>query len=306
MVKFSIIIPVYNVELYLRECIDSVLVQTCADWEAICVNDGSTDGSLTILQTYAAKDKRIRIVNQTNGGLSAARNAGIRVAKGEYIFLLDSDDWIVPDALERLNRHIDGQDLVCFSGQKYIEEDKTYREPDKLQPATYTSGMAYYNANALQSRDFPFVCTVLRLYRRAYLEEHNLRFTEGIYHEDNMFTPIACYYAQKVTVIPDSLYIYRIRPQSIMTTFNPKRATDMTMIANTLAQFFTTKSGFDKTIIYRAITHHFQMVLDYPRAFVVENVLPQLDWHLYRTVSRTKLRHRWNYMKYRMKYLLKK
>lgn len=305
MVKFSIIIPVYNVEAYLRDCLDSVLAQTCADWEAVCVNDGSTDRSLTILKEYAAKDKRIRIVDQTNGGLSAARNAGIRVAQGEYIILLDSDDWIVPDALERLNMHIDGQDLLCFSGQKYFEADKTYREPDKLVPATYSSGMDYYNANALLSRDFPFVCTVLRLYRRAYLEENNLRFTEGIYHEDNMFTPIVCYYARKVTIIPDSLYIYRIRPQSIMTTVNAKRVTDMTVIANTIAQFFTTNSGSEKSIIYRAITHHYQIVLNHPKAFVKENVLPILNWQLYRTVSRTKLRHRWNYMKYRMKYLLK-
>lgn len=305
MPKFSIIIPVYNVEAYLRDCLDSVLAQTCADWEAVCVNDGSTDRSLTILKEYAARDKRIRIVDQANGGLSAARNAGIRVAQGEYIFLLDSDDWIVPDALARLNKHIDGQDLLCFSGQKYFEADKIYRDPDKLQPATYSSGMDYYNANALLSRDFPFVCTVLRLYRRAYLEENNLRFTEGIYHEDNMFTPFVCYYAQKVSVIPDSLYIYRIRPESIMTTFRPKRMTDMVQISNSLAAFFAAKNNFDKTIIYRAITHAYQVVLANSPDLVRKYALPTLNWCLYHTVSRTKLRHRYNYIKFRLKYLLK-
>lgn len=304
MPKFSIIIPVYNVESYLRDCLDSVLAQTCADWEAVCVNDGSTDHSLSILKEYAAKDKRIRIVDQANGGLSAARNAGIKVAKGEYIFLLDSDDWIVPDALERLNNHIDGQDLLCFSGQKYMEADKTYREPDQLQPATYASGMDYYNANALLSRDFPFVCTVLRLYRRAYLEENNLRFTEGIYHEDNMFTPFVCFYAKKVTVIPDSLYIYRIRPQSIMTTFNSKRIVDMTMISNTLVDFFSHQPGIDKTIVFRAATHAYQIVLSNPPEQVRKYVLPTLDWHLYFKASRTKLRHRYNFIKLRLKYIL--
>lgn len=302
MPKFSIIIPVYNVEQYLQDCLDNVLAQTCAAWEAVCVNDGSTDDSLSILKQYAAKDQRIRIIDQPNRGLSAARNAGIKAAKGEYIVLLDSDDWIVQNALERLNMHIDGQDLICFSGQKYLEADQTYREPDKLQPATYTSGMAYYNANALQSRDFPFVCTVLRLYRRIYLEENNLLFTEGIYHEDNMFTPMACYYAQKVSVIPDGLYIYRIRPESIMTTFRPKRMTDMVQISNSLAAFFAAKNNFDKTIIYRAITHAYQVVLANSPDLVRKYALPTLNWCLYHTVSRTKLRHRYNYMKYRLKY----
>lgn len=303
MPRFSIIIPVYNVRQYLRDCLDSVLAQTCTDWEAVCVNDGSMDDSLSILTEYAAKDKRIRIIDQPNGGLSAARNSGIKAAEGEYIFLLDSDDWIVPDALERLTNHLDGQDMLCFSGRKFIEADGTYHQPDVLLPATYSSGMDYYNANALVSRDFPFVCTVLRLYRREYLHTNNLFFTPGIYHEDNMFTPIACYHAAKVTVIPDNLYIYRIRPESIMTTFRPKRMTDMVWISNTLASFFISAQGFDKTIIYRAITHAYQAVLANSSDLVRKHALPTLDWHLYRTVSRTKLRHRYNYIKYRLKYL---
>ena len=303
--KFSLIIPVYNVRQYLRDCLDSVLAQTCTDWEAVCVNDGSTDDSPSILREYAAKDTRIRIIDQSNGGLSAARNVGIKAAKGEYIFLLDSDDWIVPDALERLNRHLDGQDMLCFSGRKFIEADGTYHQPDVLQPATYSSGMDYYNANALASRDFPFVCTVLRLYRREYLHTNNLFFTPGIYHEDNMFTPIACYHAAKVTVIPDNLYIYRIRPESIMTTFRPKRMTDMVWISNTLASFFISAQGFDKTIIYRAITHAYQVVLANSPDLVRKYALPTLNWCLYHTVSRTKLRHRYNYIKFRLKYLLK-
>ena len=303
--KFSLIIPVYNVRQYLRDCLDSVLAQTCTDWEAVCVNDGSTDDSPSILREYAAKDTRIRIIDQSNGGLSAARNVGIKAAKGEYIFLLDSDDWIVPDALERLNRHLDGQDMLCFSGRKFIEADGTYHQPDVLQPATYSSGMDYYNANALASRDFPFVCTVLRLYRREYLHTNNVFFTPGIYHEDNMFTPIACYHAAKVTVIPDNLYIYRIRPESIMTTFRPKRMTDMVWISNTLASFFISAQGFDKTIIYRAITHAYQVVLANSPDLVRKYALPTLNWCLYHTVSRTKLRHRYNYIKFRLKYLLK-
>lgn len=296
---FSIIIPVYNVEAYLRECLDSVLAQTCADWEAICVNDGSTDCSLAILQEYASKEPRVHIIDQPNKGLSAARNAGIHAAKGEYIFLLDSDDWIVPDALERLSKRINGQDMICFAGQKYNEQDQTYMPSDVLTPAIYSNGMAYYNENALKSYAFPFVCAVLRLYKRDFLLANNLFFTEGIYHEDNMFTPQACYYAHQVTVMSDALYIYRVRPESIMTSFHPKRVADKVLIANSLATFFANVSNYESTTTFRAITHLYQSVLSPSTA---KYALPTLDWQLYHRVSRTKLRHRFNFLKNRIRY----
>ena len=302
MPKFSIIIPVYNVEAYLRDCLNSVLAQTYADWEAICINDGSTDGSLAILQEYASKEPRMHIIDQSNRGLSAARNIGIKAANGDYIFLLDSDDWIVPDALERLSKRINGQDLICFTGQKYNEQDQTYMPSDVLTPAIYSNGMTYYYANALKSYAFPFVCAVLRLYRRAFLQAQNLSFKEGIYHEDNLFTPIACYYARKVTVIPDSLYVYRIRVNSIMTKAEPKRLSDLVLVANSLAAFFVSKKIKDTAIFYRAITHHYQVALSNPYALVRQYVLPEMDWELYYQVSRTKLRHRLNYLKYRIFY----
>ena len=91
--KISLIIPVYNVEKFLRECLDSVVNQTMRDIEIICINDGSTDGSLDILKKYAAKDDRIIVINQTNGWLSAARNSGLKIARGEYIQFVDSDDY---------------------------------------------------------------------------------------------------------------------------------------------------------------------------------------------------------------------
>ena len=86
---FSIIIPVYKVEKFLRECLDSVIGQTFQEWEAVCINDGSTDGSATVLEEYAAKDRRFRVINQPNGGLSAARNAGMKAVKGEHVLFLD-------------------------------------------------------------------------------------------------------------------------------------------------------------------------------------------------------------------------
>jgi glycosyltransferase involved in cell wall biosynthesis len=291
---FSIIIPIYNVEKYLSECLDSVLNQTCCDWEAICVNDGSTDKSSDILERYAARDPRFKVVTQPNGGLSSARNAGLKAAKGEYVIFLDSDDWLELNALEVLASRISSEDMLCFSGRRFFESEGSYHPADELPERHYQSGMDYYNDNALMSRDFAFVCVVLRAYRRAYLEENGLHFKEGIFHEDNLFTPLACYHAHKVTTINECLYNYRVRNESITTTINPQRLMDLMGTANELAAFFVPKKGFDKTVVFRAITHHYQVVFS---EMMDKEVAGKLcHWKLYRTVSRTKLRHRFNYV----------
>lgn len=298
--KFSVIIPVYNVEYYLKACLDSVLNQTFEDWEAICVNDGSTDNSATILEEYSHKDGRFKVVNQPNGGLSAARNTGLKAAAGEYVLFLDSDDWIEDNALEILSNDLDDEDMLCFSGRRYYEHEGLYHEADLLKERSYVSGMDYYNENALQSRDFAFVCVVLRAYRRTFLIENCLWFKEGIYHEDNLFTPIACYYAKKVRQVSDCLYDYRVRANSITTTGNVKRLRDLTGTANSLASFFIPKQGFDKTVIYRAITHHYQAVFAKASKGERKELKLLCDWTMYRKVSRTKLRHRLNYLKNRV------
>lgn len=298
--RISVIIPVYNVERYLRDCLDSVLNQAFADWEAICVNDGSTDGSAAILEAYSAKDNRFRIITQPNGGLSAARNAGMKEAKGDYIFFLDSDDWLESDALETLARNLDGEDMLCFSGRRYFEETGSCHAADQLQEKAYSSGMAYYNENALLHRDFAFVCVVLRLYRRRFLLDNDLYFKEGIYHEDNLFTPIVCCFAQKVKVLNACLYDYRVRSNSIMAKSNAKWLYDVLETANFLATYFIHKQGFDKTTVYQSITQHYQVVFAGASKEEKKGLKRQCDWRLYRKVSRTKLRHRWNYLKNRI------
>lgn len=295
--KFSIIIPVYNVEDYLHQCLDSVLCQDFSDWEAVCVNDGSTDGSAAILEDYVAKDARFRLVTQPNGGLSAARNAGLDAAQGEYILFLDSDDWLVENALKVLSTNLSGEDMLCFSGRRFFEKTHGFNPSDLLKNGDYQSGMDYYNENALLPRDFAFVCVVLRAYRRTFLMDNGLRFKEGILHEDNLFTPLACYYAHEVRVVNACLYNYRVRVNSITNTFDMKRLTDLMETANELAAFFIPKKGFDKTVVYRAITHYYQVAfVEAPKG--ERQTLKRLcDWGLYRKVSRTKLRHRWNYLK---------
>jgi glycosyltransferase involved in cell wall biosynthesis len=250
--KISVIIPVYNVEQYLRECLDSVITQSYNDYEVICINDGSTDGSMAILQEYAKKYPRISLIDQANKGLSAARNAGIHAATGDCICLLDSDDYLEPDSLDILAKNTNDEDLICFNGRRFFEDGRT-EEPDKGISAEFSKGWDYYKQYALVSRKFHFVCTVLRMYRRNFLLKNNLMFSEGIFHEDNLFTPIACYYAQKVKIIPDCLYVYRIRKGSITQEIKVKRLFDMIYIANSLSTFFITKHDIEKMVVYREI-----------------------------------------------------
>lgn len=250
--KFSIVIPVFNVKNYLRACLDSVLNQTYTDYEVICVNDGSTDNSLSILVEYRKRYSQIIVINQQNKGLSGARNTGIKAAKGDYIFFLDSDDWIETTTLKILAEKQSGEDLVCFNGRRYFE-DGTTEEPDTGIEENNLTGWEYYNKYALVSRKFHFVCTVLRIYRRDFLLQHKLFFEEGILHEDNLFTPIACYYAKIVKVIPDCLYVYRIREGSIMQTINVQRLYDLITVANKLSDFFIPIKNIDKRQLYREI-----------------------------------------------------
>jgi glycosyltransferase involved in cell wall biosynthesis len=252
MPQFTVIIPVYNVSSYLRDCLDSVLAQSFTDYEVICINDGSTDESGDILNEYSRVNRNIKVIHQENKGLSAARNAGMKAAHGEYIFFLDSDDWLVPNALEILKKEANGEDIICFNGRRYFE-DGSLEVPDEGITESNLSGWDYYNQYALKPRKFHFVCTVLRIYRREFLLQYQLFFEEGIYHEDNLFTPIACYYAKSVKVIPDILYVYRIRANSITQNFDSKRILDIVKVANKLAEFFIPINNLDKTTVYREI-----------------------------------------------------
>ena len=297
--RFSIIIPVYNVEPYLKDCLDSVLSQTFGDWEAICVDDGSTDDSAAILEEYEEKDNRVKAIKQKNAGTAAARNAGLHAATGEYIFFLDSDDWLETNALHTLADSLNDEDVLCFSGRRYIEATGKYHPADVLQKKYYLSGMEYYNENALLPRDFAFVCVVLRVYRREFLMREKLFFAEDNSYEDNLWVPMMLYYAQTVKVIPDSLYVYRFREGSKMHNHSLERKKDLLEVANRLAQFFIPKEDINKTIVYRSITHHYQVAFVNASKKEKQVLKQQCDWRRYKTVSHTKIRHRINFLKNR-------
>ena len=164
--KISIIIPIFNVENYLAKCLDSIINQTLMDIEIICVNDGSNDNSVDILNTYAQRDKRITIINKANGGLSSARNAGIRVANGEYICFLDSDDYFEFNACERLYIEIlEGHaDIIVFGANIFPQNPwPDYWLFDNLSPRTIMYNGFVKEALFKEKGATPFVLSLIHI-----------------------------------------------------------------------------------------------------------------------------------------------
>lgn len=220
----SIIVPVYNIFGCVEACIKSILAQRSPHWEMILVDDGSTDGSGEICRTYAGSDKRIKYMYKSNGGLSSARNAGIEIATGDWIMFVDGDDCILPDTVDTLLRVIpntDNAEVIHFGFQEiefgdvdrisYGHTDKVHIVDDKKEMFFYLNSIGGEAASA---------CT--KLIKRSLLA--NLRFKEGILHEDEEFTPRLLIKANKIAYVDFKPYIYIQRPGSIITSrFNSKR-----------------------------------------------------------------------------------
>lgn len=207
--RFSIIVPVYNAEPYLEECLDSVRAQTCSDYEVICVNDGSSDASWDILQQRAFTDKRIRLVDKANGGPSSARNDGIRLAQGDYLCFLDADDQLEPFALERLNRALENYefDAVVF-GWSYFPlglADRFVREHTAVRDAAYP---AFKPDLLFKEMSNPYLRLAVR---REALAESGVMFDESLrVGEDALFLFSLYPRLGAVKLISDKLYRYRL------------------------------------------------------------------------------------------------
>ena len=286
----SIIIPVYNVAPYLHQCLDSIFEQEADNYEVICINDGSTDGSAAILDEYAAKYPNLKVQHVANGGTAKARNLGMELAQGEYIWFVDSDDWIQPGAILALINWMERKrpDVLNFSGSLYIENTNNI-ESDELFNEELLTGWEYYNKYALVGRKFHFVCVVLRLYKTEFIRSHNLWFDTTVTHEDNLWIPQVMYYAQSVYSIPENLYMYRIRQGSKMQTQNPQRIFDIVSVANKLAAFFIPLSDIDKRTVYREIAgEYFKGFMPVDRQIYGKNdreLMRKINWESYRTVS---------------------
>ncbi len=217
MSKISVIIPVYNAEKYLTVCLNSVRKQTHKDVEIICVNDGSQDRSLSILNAFAEKDERIRVVSQENAGQSAARNHGLDLATGEYVFFLDSDDFIHPQTLETALylAQKNNSKLTTFLFEK--EENpgdlkaKGYEQYD-IEKIPYLVRMNMLNYTAPNSRPLLHRVVTTTLFEKDVFDD--FRFKEGMYYEDTLLFLSVLRDSPRSIIVPIPFYKYRINPNS--------------------------------------------------------------------------------------------
>lgn len=208
--KLSIVVPVYNGEHYLRKCLDSILSQTLEDFELICVNDGSSDKTLEIMQSFSQRDCRVRVISQDNKGLGATRNVGISYATGEYIGFVDGDDFIAPDMYELLYAKAkeEDADIVITNVDLYYTRSgitKPFRDNlwyQKMDDMGSFSAVEY-------PRVMQYIGVWDRIYRRDFIEEYHLRNPENRIYEDVLFTVQANVFAKRISVVNLPLYNYR-------------------------------------------------------------------------------------------------
>ena len=214
MKKVSVILPVYNVEQYLTKCLESLVTQTLKDIEIICINDGSTDSSLRILNNFASKDNRIIIVNQENQGPGRARNLGIELSKGEYLAFVDPDDWLDTNTLECLYNKAKefDVDIVEFN-YKEIYEDSQQIKYHNLK-IKLPEGMPF---NFRYCKKYLFGTNLVswnRIYRTDFINQYDIRFGDTRKAQDTIFSIGAKIHAQKILYINKPFYNYLIRSNS--------------------------------------------------------------------------------------------
>lgn len=213
MKKISVIVPVYNMEKYLVRCLESIVNQTYPDLEIICVNDGSTDSSAKILETYASKDKRIKLITKENGGLSSARNAGINAATGEFITFVDSDDWIQPDTYNIVSRYMSDADMLIFGTNVVGDFSFVSKEGDEEYYRVKYEGLRKLTDEERLNTD---VSAWNKIYRLSIIKDNNIRFAEGFHYEDFAFFWQYSVMCKTVYYVKDKLYNYLRREGSIM------------------------------------------------------------------------------------------
>lgn len=213
MFKVSIIIPVYNVEQYLEKCLDSVVNQTLQNIEIICINDGSTDKCLDILDKYASNDNRIVVISQENRGQGIARNRGIELAQGEYIQFIDPDDWIELNTTELLYNYSKkyNADYTEFLFDRYLEDKNDFYVP---QPSPYKENILYSNKNFEQNALEMPLLTWNKFFKREFLIKNNIRYDDSKLGEDHIVTIKARILAQRIVFFNQALYHYRVNPNS--------------------------------------------------------------------------------------------
>ena len=263
----SIIVPVFNVEKYLEECLESILRQDFSEYEVICVNDGSTDSSAEILKKYEMEYSRIKVIEHSeNKGLSAARNTAMKHATGKYIMFVDSDDMIVPNILEEVYATAESNHLDIL----YFERSLLYDGASEYRSGHRKACVVYFDQkNVCTGREL--FCHFIenkqytayvwkRFFRRDFLLENDFTFQEGMTYEDMVFSFLCEMKAQRVLKINKEFYIYRLRPNSIVRTYNDQAAKSLFWVLINIFTYWNTNKFSQEED--RAIAAYFQTLYD--------------------------------------------
>lgn len=240
--KVSVVVPIYNVENFLEEALNSIINQTLKEIEIILVNDGSTDNSFKIIEEYQNKDKRIKVINQENQGLSGARNSGLHIAEGKYIYFMDSDDLIEERTLEICFDKAEKEELeiLCFDAEVFSNEDIkisdfNYDRKEVLE-SKVRSGSDFFEE--LLKKNIYKSPVWLNFISLSYLRWIKLKFYPKILHEDELFTPLLLIQANRVNYISKKFFKRRVRSGSIMTSNkNEKNIYGYITVCNELLKF---------------------------------------------------------------------
>lgn len=257
--KLSIIIPIYNVEKYIGRCAESVLNQNVppSQYEVIFVNDGTKDNSVEVLNKAIDFEKfpNFHIYNKENGGLSSARNFGLDKAHGDYVWFVDSDDWIEPNCLAKIVKKLNemNPDILYIHADDY-EDDKIYKRGD------------YFDFGIVRGKYFleylkKYNCTQFYILKRGFILQYEFKFRLGLLHEDNEFTPRVLYHASKVTSIEGYFYHFFKHPGSITTTPNPKKLTDLIEIAKSYKEYAKELPDKDKYLYCNVIGNNINQAM---------------------------------------------
>ena len=283
MVKVSVVIPIYNVEDFLGECLDSITNQTLDDIEIICVNDGSKDRSLEILNEYAAKDDRITVIDQENGGHAVATNRGMDMATGKYLFLMDSDDILDIHALEETYKVAEEKqvDFVIFQAINYYMDTGELVEQENYSMNEIADRVGDSVFNWKDVRDLAFDITVTpwsKLYNREFVMKNNCRFSEGLVFDDNIFFWEVFFSSEKIAFLRKHLFKRRWHSES-STMSGGIKFLDSIEIIKILWKTFQRFGRFEE---YKETLYRKRVVTGYWRMTVTKEEFQQMYFDKYK------------------------
>ncbi len=281
-IKVSVVIPVYNSEKYLCQCLESVINQTLKEIEIICVDDGSNDNSSDILKSFSLRDNRIRIISQKKSNAGAARNTGMKQAVGKYLSFLDSDDYFETDLLEKCFVQLEKEesDIVVYSSKLYNARKNSIEDMPWSLRINYcpsekpfsADDMTLYIFNAFQN------WTWNKMFRSDYIKRYSIVFQEIERTNDMAFTCCALALAKKISIIPESMMYYRV---------NSGKSLQDTNIASPLSFWEAYKNTRDRLIGYKVYEKFKQSYLNWLIEGLAHNLnsLKQANYSIYRKVS---------------------